>query len=596
MPQVGITFNGQFITLPGAYYADNVQATLPSTVPTPPLLMIGYTYGLKPQTPTSFTTAQDAINAVRGGPLGAFIPFVARPSPALNGTQNITIIDASTNTQAAYALKSSGATTYATLTTTAYGPPSNLMQVAVASGSTAGLLITLTDNSQVPPLSTTGDNLGYPFSLAYVGAATGSLSYTMVSGASSGTFSVSSPNAGESFTFPLAASQIASVTQLVEALNGTGFWIADLLSATNGQLAAYALSAGSGTLVAVSGGIPQFSNIPAYRNDIPFWVNQFASTYCTAVSGVLPDTAASLPATIPPLYFSGATGTPPTTSGYAAALNAALNVAAWAVFCDSNSPAVMALLTSHVETASSTLYGQPRRGFTGSSIGDSVAQTITNAAGLNSIQMVYAYPGIVVTSTETELPTLYGGLYAAAAAAGIVCGNPIPTALTNKPLNGTGVEVSLTASQQTQLQNSGVMVIVPATSTKLPTILSDSTTWQSDNNLSNISSQQVGNRFWLAYTMINALQPYAGSIASSVSESVILRAAIRALNASVFTGGASNGVLSSWDTTSLRLVYTGVNQLAAITFNATLVGQNRYITIYVPIQPLNITVTASTAG
>jgi len=596
MPQVGTTFNGQYISLPGAYYADNVQATLSNTFPTPPLLMIGYTYGLKPQTPTYFTTAQNAINAVRGGPLGAFIPFVANPSPSLNGTQNITIIDASSNTQAAYALQSSGATTFATLTTVGYGPPSNLMQVTVASGTLAGLKLTLTDNSQVPPVSVTGDNLSYPFTLAYNGTATGSLSYTAVSGASSGTFTLTSPNAGETFVFPLAASQVASITQLVEAINGTGFWLADLLSATNGQLPSYQITGGSGTLAAVSGGVAQFKNIPAFKNDIPFWVNQFASTYCTAVTGALGDVISAQPITIPPTYFSGATGVPPTTSGYASALNVALNVDAWAVFCDTNTTAVMALLASHCETASSILYGAPRRGFTGSSIGDSVSTTITNATSLNAIQMVYAYPGIVVTSTTTGLPTTYGGLYAAAAAAGIVCGNPIATALTNKPLNGTGLEVTLTSSQQTELQNAGVMVIIPATGTKLPTILSDMTCWQSDSNISNTSSQQVGNRFWLAYTMLNAMQPYVGSIASNVSESVILRAAIRALNALIYTGGTSNGVLNSWNANSLQLVYTGTNQLAAITFEATLVGQNRYITIYVPIQPLNITVTASTAG
>ncbi len=595
MPQQGITFNGQYLSLPGAYYADNVQATLQAGgQPTPPLLMVGYTYGLKPFTPQTFTTAQDAINAVRGGPLGAFLPFVANPSPSLNGCNYITIIDCSQNTQSQLALLASGASNvYATLTSTLYGPPSNLLQATVGAGSTAGLKLTLTDNSQSPPVSVAGDNLSAPFQLGYAGAATGAISYT----ATSGTFAVSSPLSGQSFVFSLGEAQIPTVAVLVEALNGTGFYDAALLSATNGQLPSTDLTAMSGVLAPVSGGVVQYSNVRAYLQDIPFWVNQFASTYATAVSGSSAlDQASWLPVTTSPTYFSGAQGVPPTTSNYASGLNVGLTTPAWAVFCDTNSAAVMALLAAHCETASSTLYGKYRRGFTGSSIGDSVAVTMLNAIGLNSLSMNYLYPGIVITSTSTGLPTLYGGLYAAAAAAGIACGNPVATPLTNKALNGTGIEVTLDPSQLTDLENAGVMPITAQANTGLPVILTDTTTWQVDDNDSNTSSQQVACRYWLGYTMISAMLPYVGTIASDVTEATIYQAAVAALNASIYTTGTGNGVLNSWDTSSLKLVYTGTNQVAAISFNATLVNQNKYITIYVPIQPLNITISGSAAA
>lgn len=594
-PQQGIDFNGAYLSLPGAYYADNVQATLQvGGQPTPPLLMVGYTYGLKPFTPQTFTTAQDAINAVRGGPLGAFLPFVANPSPSLNGCNYITIIDCSQNTQSQLALLASGALgAYATLTSTRYGPPSNLLQASVAAGSTAGLKVVLTDNSQSPPVSVTGDNLSAPFQLGYAGTATGGISYT----ATSGTFIVTSPNSGESHTFSLGPATIPTISVLVEALNGTGFYDAAILSATNGQLPSTELTPMSGVLAPVSGGVVQYSNVRAYLNDIPFWVNQFASTYATAVSGSSAlDQAAWLPVAIPPTYFSGAQGVPPTTSNYASGLNVGLTTPAWAVFCDTNSAAVMALLAAHCETASSTLYGKYRRGFTGSSIGDSVAVTMQNAIGLNSLSMNYLYPGIVVTSTSTGLPTLYGGLYAAAAAAGIACGNPIATPLTNKPLNGTGVEVTLSPSQLTDLENAGVMPVTVQANTGLPVILTDTTTWQVDDNDSNTSSQQVACRYWLGYTMISAMLPYVGTIAADVTEATIYQAAVAALNASIYTTGTGNGVLNSWDTSSLKLVYTGTNQVAAISFNATLVNQNKYITIYVPIQPLNITISGSAAA
>jgi len=49
---------------------------------------------------------------------------------------------------------------------------------------------------------------------------------------------------------------------------------------------------------------------------------------------------------------------------------------------------------------------------------------------------------------------------------------------------------------------------------RLPTIISDFTTWQVDANPLNVFTQQVACRWWLAYTMRNALQPYIGGIAS----------------------------------------------------------------------------------
>src|SRR6202012_2394632 len=97
---------------------------------------------------------------------------------------------------------------------------------------------------------------------------------------------------------------------------------------------------------------------------------QFLSTMATAtVSGAATDTVAFLPVTGVPTFFSGARGIPPTNADYASALNVALGVPGWTVFCDSNAVAVQALLAQHVETASSTPYGMWRRGFTGSSTG-----------------------------------------------------------------------------------------------------------------------------------------------------------------------------------------------------------------------------------
>lgn len=606
MPQQGISFNGAFIPLPGVYYGDNVSASLPSSAPTtPPMIAIMYSWGPKPKTPVTFTNPQDLLSAMRGSPGIQFVPAIANPSPALNGAQLVTLIDPSSNTQSQLALLASGGGTQTLLTSTKYGPPSNQLTMQVSSGSTAGLNLTLTDNFANTQL--VGTNLTVPFQLAYSGQATGGVSYTVTSAA----FSITSPHAGESVTVPIGSGGYSTVGLLTEFLNGTGNFFANGLSSTGGQLPSNFLTVVA-TGIALppqsASGVLTYVNVNAFLQDIPFWVNQFASTIATAtVSGSATDTVGFLPVTGAPVFFSGARGVPPTNADYAAALNVALGVPGWTVFCDSNAGAVQALLAQHVETASSTPYGMWRRGFTGSNIGDTVQTSITNATNLDSIQMAYLYPGMFVLNTQTGQNVLQPGLYNAACAAAIATGNQIALPLTNKVLNGTGVEQAnagtpLTQSQLSALQNGGVMAVYLPQSTGVPTILSDVTTWQGDDNVENTSSQQVACRYWLAYTLTNVLLPNVGTIASPITEVAILNRVKKALNNLIYTGGSSNGVLASWgkneqgQSVPLTLVFNGEQQLAGITLAAQLVSQNKFITVFSTLLPLSFTITTTAAA
>ena len=598
MPQQGVSFGGAYIGLPGAYYQDVLLAGPGQPPVTPPLLFLGFGYGPKPKTPITFTNPTDLLNAIRGGPAAAFVPFLTQPSPQMNGAQQITFIDVSTNTQAALPLVASGALgTAVTLTSTLYGPPSNLLTAQVSAGSNAGVKISLSD--LYANLQVVGDNLTAPFDVAYTGAASGGLTYSVVTTGNAPSFILTSPNAGESASLSIASGAFTPVNVLVEAINGTGFWSAQSRSATNGQMPSLLLTpTGSVALTAVSGGVPQSAHVRAYLNEIPFWVNQFASTMASAaVSGSATDVAGWLPVTGGVTFFSGARGIPPVTNDYATGLNVALATPGWTVFCDSNAAAVQALLAQHCIIASSTPYGMWRRGFTGSSIGDSTAFTKQTAIGLDTNTVAYLYPGIYRTDPNTGVNTLYGGLYAAAAAAGMATGNQIAQPLTNKVISGTGVELiggsALTTSQLVDLQNTGVMAIYTPLRTGVPTILSDVDTWQVDGNVENTSFQQIACRFWLAYSITNFLQQYVGTIASPITEAAILNSVKGLLNNLIYVGGNSNGVLSDWVKGSLSLVYNGQNMSASISFTCSLVGQNKYILVTGSIAPLSFTISVA---
>ena len=591
MPNVNVQFLGQTLVLPGAYYADNVsRALVPVQSLTPPLIFIGDFYGLAPKTPTTYTNAQDAKNAIRGAPSATYIDFMTNPSPSLNGAQYITLINASENTQSTAYITSGSAANLIELTSANYGAASNLLQYEVTTGTVAGYNVTIYDG--YTNTSVEGQNLGVPFQLAYAGTATG-VTYT-VSGTSAGatTFIIDSPNAGESVSIDITGSGYSTIASLVAYLNGTGYYSAAVVS--NGNLPSVNLNLASAVSlpVAVSGAY-QYKNVAATLGDIIYWANQYASNYVSAalVSGVAL-TGTSSVNEVGLTHFTGGTNVPPTNQDYADAFNVALQTPGWVVFADSNNSAVTALGMQHAQTASSISYKAWRRFVTGSSVGDSVTTTVQNATQLNSFESTYCYPGIYRTDTTTGLNTLYGGIAWAAAVAGIMAGNIIAQPLTNQQLSGTGVEKAggansyLTVSQINQLQNAGVMVL-NYPNTNVPTIVSDLTTWQGDNNPENVFNQQVACRWGLAYSLSAAVAPYIGTIASPYGLTRVRNAIVTQLNNLIYSPG-NNGVLVSWDAKSLVLNYNGATQTLSITVNVVLVGQIRFILEQTFVQPLNL--------
>lgn len=593
MPNVSINFGGQTLFIPDAYFYGNVSQQFQPPLPTvPPLLFVGYFYGIKPQTPYTFLSAQDAINAARGGPGATYLTPMSLPSPSVNGANFITLIDASSNTQSSGVLYVSGSTTSGliNLVSTIWGPPANLIQASLSAGSTSGYLAEIYDGYTDTVYE--GNNLGYPFLLAYTGSATGvTYSVSGPTGAVTG-FAVTSPNAGESFTIQLSGSTYPTVQSVVEYLNGTGFYSATLLSSTQGRLNSQELDVQSGSLTSDSTASGfAYTGVTSQLYDPIYWFNTYSQVVSAslATANVSTGTLGYMPLT----SLSGAQGVPPTLSTYSGALNVGLNTPAWAVFLDSNGLAEQTLLAQHCETASETQNSSWRRGFTGSSVGDSVTGTVAAAQALNARNVGYVYPGITVVNTQTGQNTTYGGLYAAAAAAGITCGNAVALPLTNKPLNGVNTESNLTQSQIYTLQNGGVMCLVQKNN--VPTILSDVSTWQLDNNPENVFLQQVGNLYWVGYSLVNATRPYIGGIAAPSTLQSIKNQIKLTLNDLIYTdvgpGVGVNGVLASWNAASLTVLYNGATQQVEVSVSVQLVGQNRFITMTVYASPFSTTST-----
>jgi hypothetical protein len=590
MPNLNVPFAGQTLIIPGAYYADNVsQALIPAPGTTPPLIFIGFGYGQQPFIPATYDNPNDLLAAIRGGPCSGFVQFLTQPSPQLFGAQQITYINASENTQSSAQL-SNGSSGVINMQSTNYGLPSNLLQISVvnATDTNNAKKVTLFDGAANRTF--VGDDLGVPFQLAYTGAATG-VTYTVSGSGATNTavnFITTSPNSGESVNISLAAGAFSTVEQVVEYLNGTGFYNATILH-NDGAFPASGLNVR--TAVALTSGL---GDIRATLTDIVWWLNNFAGGLVTAtIPGGIVNTIGSQPLNQVLTPFSGAASVPPTLADYASGLNAALAVPGWSVFIDSNASGVIALGVAHANSASSPVNGKWRRFFTGSTSGMTTAQAVAQAQQMASSNATFVYPGIYAINLQTGLNTFYTGLSAAAMVAGMATGNAVATPLTNKALSATGVETQLTVSQIDNLQQNGVMPLWQSPQTNLPTIVSDLTTWQLDANPENVFNQQIACRDYLAYSVINTLNPYVGTIADNLTEQRILTAVKTMLNALLYSSGNNNAVLNSWDPRTLKLVYNGQQQLAAITVNVIFVGQNRFITTTVNVLPLQITLSAT---
>lgn len=587
MPNVNTQFKGQTLVIPGAYYDDNVSAENPTNPsPVPPMTFIGAGYGGE-QNVVSQANSSTGLNAlIRGGPSASFVPFIFNPSPEMKGASTVNYINPSPNTPSTLQLSASG-TAVIELTSTNWGAPSNLLQAEITAGSAGGIDLTIIDGYSLNQVA--GSNLGIPFQL--VNTSAGAASFTISgTGGVANAFIINGTEPGSSFNFPIGGGTYETITSLVEAINATGFYSALVISDTNGGAPSAGLDLVSDVnLPAYIAGVYVPVNVTSEYNDVVFWVGEYASSLASA--SLINDAIAVSGVTLNEInitYFSGATNGVPTLQDYANALNYALRIPTWTIALDTNMPGAVALGTQHAITASSISNKSYRRFFSGSSIGDSIATTAGVARSMNTTVASYVYPGIWATNIQSGANQLYGGLYVAAACAAISAGNKVAEPLTNKALTGNGVEVVLDVPEINILQKAGVICVSSPNNSGIPTIVSDLTTWQNDSNPENVFNQQVACRQFLAYSMIGAAQPYIGRIDSGlISIGVVNNAMKLLLNSLLFTAPGSSGILSSWNAKSLQMSYTGATQTLAIIVDVVFVGQNRFITMYVPVQPLN---------
>jgi hypothetical protein len=596
MAQVQISIGGQIAIIPGVYVQTQVTPSVPSGfLPTGPLVFLAAGQGGVPFTPYNYTDANSLIAAMRGASSQDYVNFMFNPSSELNGTSLVTYINVAPNTQSSATMQASGAQGVITLTSVNYGTPSNLINYSVAAGSVAGISMTLIDGFTGATASQ--DNLGVPFQLAYTGTSN-SVSYSITSAVAgkATSFAITSGNAGESITLDLTTSTFGTMSAVIQALNGTGFYTCSVITGNGLENSYYLDVATSVSLPKPIATVNQYVNVTATLGDIVYFVNNnpVANTIATAkIAGSLTSVPGFIPVAVTNQYFSGATNVVPSLSNYASGLNVALNVPAWVVMTDKNNtalPGILALGSQHAALASTVLQGNWRRFLCGSAVNESAVTASSNARSQNEISTTYCWPGIIATNPLTGLTQTFDGNHVAAAVAGMMTGNPVPVPVTDVTLIGIGVEQITSIATMSQLQDNGVLVLASPSNTRLPTFLSDVTTWQNDNTAANVFNQQVSCRFALSYYITRQLAPYVGGIASNFTLAAAANSVKALLNSLIYNGNNAAGILNSWDPSTLVLQYNGPTQTLYVNVAVTFVGQNIFIVVTVTVNPLNITI------
>jgi hypothetical protein len=586
MPSENVQFANETLVLPGVYSNQTSNAPVAAgTNVQNPLIFIAYGFGGAPYTAITTYSASQLQQVMRGSPSASFANFLYNGGSSLPGASTVIYINASDSTQSSSVITSTGGINLIDLTSTDYGIPSNLLSFGVAAGSVSpGINLLLSDGYAKSTI--TGYNLGVPFQLAYTGTAVSGVSYTI----SATEFELTSPNSGESYVLPL--SSFPTVTSLVNFINATGVYSASVISSTSGQLNTTGLdfvSAVALPVPVISAGITTYTyiNVTATLGDVIYWINNFAQTYATAAlaSTATPNTPITYQIT-PNVLFSGATTEVPVVSDYASALTTAFSIPASIVFIDNNALNIQVLGVQHARQASLPVNGMPRRFITGLNTGATPAQAISLALQFNSRETSLVFNEIYQVSQTTNLPTLYSGLYTAASVAGMMQGNPPFTPMTNKQLNAVGVGTNLSTSTINSLQQAGVMVVNLSRATNLPVVISDLTTWNNDNNPTNVYNQQVAIGQQLNLNLIKGLDSFVGQVTNGSEGASLLNALKKVLNQAI-----ALNLLISWQPLSLTAVYNPVSQAWALTAQVMFVGQTRFVTIQLNISPTQISIT-----
>ncbi len=513
--------NGVYFASPGVAVVINDQNfQAPPNVGGLGVCFIGPTTDGQPNTAISLSTPAQAMATLKGGDgLQAVLNAFNGATKAGGSLSNVWVIDPTPRTQSISTISSAGSVAQITLTSTAYGTEANSSKWQVAAGTLGYNITEATDfvgpgGQLYPP--TTIDNLSLaPISLYYDGTGT-TPTYTV----SDSELVLTATTSDIGGTIPFTSS--TTVQQLVNQINQLPGWNAVVTDPNPADLV-QALFDNVTTASAVSIVSTTPTSLTANVTAAVRWFNA-ENTFFTAVRQA---GATSLATSNAWTYATGGTTPTATNSNWQDAYTTAQSLTGVALIAPV-SPSYSLWAMNDAHCAYMTSLGQPRRGY----LGDALAQTLgteqAQAAILNSQFSTIVWPEQNGFDYNGNMTT-FAPYLEAAAIMGERAATPPYNALTQQAVPSRGMGQPVTPGMVSQGLASGIAVIAPNQS-GIIVLQQDRTSW-----LQNTAYDKVENSTGLVAGIITAdllqtLQPFIGKPVSNLTVAQAQSAVFARLN------------------------------------------------------------------
>lgn len=564
-------FNGQNLIQPQVQsVVDDTALNAAGITASSTVGVVGVAAGGKPNTALYFTNAQDAISALRSGPMVDVVRRVFNPGAGNTGAAKVCAVRvnaSSGSTQSTVTIKDGSAVNDMVLTSVDYGAWTTQISIAVAAGTTQGTKITTTfPVVGLPPKSVVNDNIYRAlFSLYYSGSGTSPLfnvTATQVSTAVTGA-------AGDVATLTFAAyPTIQALVSGLNAINGGAKWNAAILGL--GSEACTTLDGLTSAAISITSGTP--TNILANLQACIDTVN--AGGVMTAARS----TSLLAPASITATYLSGGQdASSPASSDWTTSFAVLENESVGIVVPAIDTAAIhVTVVAPHVVNMSATK--RERIAIVGGSTGESVAATMTRAANLGSDRVGLVYPGIQDPDASTGVLTTYAPYVTAGAVAGLLAGGRINQAATYRYIGPVGMEVNLKPSDVDQLLTGGVIPVQNVPNKGFRVVQSVSTFTASQNFVHNELSVRR-NADVVSATVRDAVEPLLASITGPDLVGTVFSAVQTSL-LTLFNNNLLVGTLGSTTTPPFKnIAVKATGNVVSIQFSAQVGVPANYITI-----------------
>lgn len=460
--------NGVFMAAPGSSVVINDQNFLgaPNTAGSG-LMLIGPAVDGEPNTALSITGPSQALAVLKGGDLlqGALNAFAG--AQKAGGGMQLTVIRPELATQATSTIPNASAVSQIALTTTSYGALANSSKWMVQAGSAGGYKVSQATDfvgpaAQTYPSNTT-DNISLTGLTIYYSGTGTSPTYT-VSDTSLVLAATTSDTGG---TISLTSS--TTIQQVANQINTLSGWNATVSDPNPQDLAnAFFDNVTAATAISTSSASP--TPLTANVTAVVRYFNN-ANLYFTAVRQA---GATSLATSSTWTYASGGSTPTATNTDWQNAYTTAQSVTGISIIsCVSSSYSIWDMNDAHCHYMASV--GQPRRGYLGDALAQSLATEITQAGLLNSNRSSLVWPeqkGVDFNGNNTT----FAPYLVACAICGARAATPAPNALTQRPVLSQGMGQTVSPSMVAQALSGGVAVIAP-NAQGIPVLQHDMTTW-----------------------------------------------------------------------------------------------------------------------